>query len=596
MKVLRVFKKLFLLAWVVFVLLCCHSCLMAVNSGLAAEGSGGTPSGSPVVQPAAAAPKANEVALSSRNFDMNTEALTAVVTPADLPLLDSFTALRSADFSGSTCYPEIVAWVQQHPDVEVTYNVTLPDGQVLPHTAESVDLSGMAAADAEETARLLSFLPNLRTVDLGTAQGGATLSNEALAAFAAACPDAALNYSLSFLGQELALTDTEVDFSSLSSAQAAEAASVLRSMNQVSLIHLGDESNGLSWEDLTQLHEAAPAAVLDYGFTLWGVSANLSDPDISFSHIKMDDEGASVRKVLPLMVNLQSVDMDSCDVSNEAMAVIREENPGVNVVWRVWFAGYTVRTDVERILASSQARGGQVTDEDARVLQYCTKVKYLDLGHNQVLTDISFTANMPELEVAIFAINNIEDISPLANCPKLEYLEINSTNVTDLSPLSNATALRHLNIGRVVKSGENDGTDELRPRVTDISPLFGLTELQRLYIGVLTAPGIPKEQLETMAKTMGLEKQDNEGNYCEPRVSPEGLAYDYIRINVSSGDPSQGTWRTAGYRPEWVWQQMLTNGGVFNDPLDDRYKLLREQFGYDNAEQSYSLAKNDPLY
>ena len=164
------------------------------------------------------------------------------------------------------------------------------------------------------------------------------------------------------------------------------------------------------------------------------------------------------------------------------------------------------------------------------------------------------------------------------------------------SRLANATALRHLNIGRVVKSGENDGTDELRPRVTDISPLFGLTGLQRLYIGVLTAPGIPREQIETMAKTMGLEKQDNEGNYCEPRVSPEGLAYDYIRINVSSGDPSQGTWRTAGYRPDWVWAQMLDNGGVFNDPLDDRYKLLREQFGYDHAEQSYSLAKNDPLY
>ena len=597
MIVLRVLKKIFLLAWAVFLLLCCHSWLMAHNSGLSSSVPAAAADGnSPVPQASFSAPKANEVALSSGNFAKDTETLTAPVTAADIPLLDSFTALRSADFSGSTCYPELIAWAEQHPDVAVSYTVALPDGQVLPNTAEAVDLSGMAPADAAETARLLSFLPNIRTVDLGTSAGGASLSSEDLAAFAAACPNAALNYSLSFLGQQLALTDTEVDFSSLRSAQVAEAASVLRGMNQVSLIHLGEESNGLSWDDLAQLHEAAPAAVLDYSFSLWGVNANLSDEDISFSHIKMNDEGAAVRKVLPLMVNLQSVDMDSCDVSNDAMALIREENPGVNVVWRVWFAGYTVRTDVERILASSQARGGKVTDEDARVLQYCTKVKYLDLGHNQVLTDISFAASMPELEVAIFAINNIEDISPLANCPNLEYLEINSTNVTDLTPLANATALRHLNIGRVVKSSENDGSDELRPRVTDISPLFGLTELQRLYIGVLTAPGIPREQLETMAKAMGLERQDNEGNYCEPRVSPEGLAYDYIRINVSTGDPSQGTWRTAGYRPDWVWAQMLENGGVFNDPLDDRYKLLREQFGYDNAEQSYSLAKNDPLY
>ena len=74
-------------------------------------------------------------------------------------------------------------------------------------------------------------------------------------------------------------------------------------------------------------------------------------------------------------------------------------------------------------------------------------------------------------------------------------------------------------------------------------------------------------------------EQDNEGNWCEPRVSPEGLACDYIRINVAAGDPSQGTWRTAGYRPNWVWDQWQITG-VFNDPLDDRYKLLREQFDF----------------
>ena len=593
-KVLRVIKTIFLLAWLVFCILCCHSCLMAIGSG--SSGTADPSSGSSLAAPMqTAAQKADEVALSSGNYARETEALAAVVTPDDLALLDSFSGLRSADFSGSTCYAEILGWAEQHPDVTVTYTVTLPDGQMLSSSAESVNLSGMQASDAAETARLLSFLPGLKSVDLGVSQAGNALSTEDLAAFAAACPDARLNYSLSFLGQELALTASELDFSSLSSAQVSEAVSVLRCMNQVSLIHLGGSDNGLSWDELAQLHEAAPKAVLDYAFSLWGVDANLSDTDLSFSHITMNDEGAAVRKLVPLMVNLESLDMDTCNVSNEAMAVIRDENPGVNVIWRVWFAGYTARTDVERILASSQARGGQVTDEEARVLQYCTKIKYLDLGHNQVLSDISFTASMPELEVAIFAINNIEDISPLANCPNLEYLEINSTNVTDLSPLANATALRHLNIGRVVKSGENDGSDEKRPRVTDISPILGLTELERLYIGSLTAPGIPKEQLDAMAQAMGLEKIDNEGNYCEPRVSPEGLAYDYIRINVSSNDPSQGTWRTAGYRPDWVWAQWMESG-VFNDPLDDRYKLLREQFGYDTAEQSYSLPKNDPLY
>ncbi len=450
----------------------------------------------------------------------------------------------------------------------------------------------MNAADAAETARLLSFLPNVKTVDLGTAQAGSVLGTEELAAFAAACPDAELKYSLSFLGQELALNQAELDFSSLTSGQVSEAVSVLQCMNQVSKIRL---NNDLSLDEVALLHAAAPDAALDYNFSLWGVDGNLADDYLSFSHIKMNDEGAAVRKLVPLMRNLQNLDMDSCDVSNEAMAAIRDENPSVNVIWRVWFAGYTVRTDVERILASSQARGGKVSDADAQVLKYCTKIKYLDLGHNQILTDISFANYMPDLEVAIFAINDIEDISPLANCPKLEYLEINSTNVTDLTPLSNATSLRFLNIGRCAASAENDGSDEKRPRVTDISPLFGLTELERLYIGNLTAPGIPKEQLDKMAEVMKIEKVDENGDYCDTKTSPEGIAYGYCRINVSSSDPSQGSWRTAGYRPDWVWAQWVETG-VFNDPLNDRYKLLREQFGYDHADQSYSLPQNDPLY
>ena len=94
---------------------------------------------------------------------------------------------------------------------------------------------------------------------------------------------------------------------------------------------------------------------------------------------------------------------------------------------------------------------------------------------------------------------------------------------------------------------------------------------------------------------MKTEKKDSDGNYCDPKVSPEGLPYDYIRINISDNDPSQGTWRVAGYRPNWVWEQYAATG-VFNDPLNERYKLLREQFGYDNVPYSYSLPSNDPLY
>lgn len=51
--------------------------------------------------------------------------------------------------------------------------------------------------------------------------------------------------------------------------------------------------------------------------------------------------------------------MDSCGVSDEEMAAIRDDFPDVNVVWRIWFGtGYSVRTDVEKILASQPQRAG----------------------------------------------------------------------------------------------------------------------------------------------------------------------------------------------------------------------------------------------
>jgi len=606
-KVLNVFKVILLLAWLVFLVLCSHSCIMKLNSSME-EGTtpvSAAPASANAGDNTAAAPqqtKTDAVTLSSGDVSLTADTLTAVVVPSDLPLLDSLSALKSADFSGSTCYSDILAWAEAHPDVSVRFTVTLPDGQTVSNDAASVDLSGMDPSSAAAAAELLQYLPNLTSINLGSAQSGSVISTADLAAIAAACPNATLDYSLSFKGQSLPLNSTELDFSGITPADVPEAASVLRCMNQVSLVHLGTADSGLSMNDIAQLHDAAPNAALDYPVSVWGVDFNLADTDLSFSHIKMNDEGAAVKQVLPYMVNLKTLDMDSCDVSNGAMAAIREENPGVDVIWRVWFAGYSVRTDVERILASSKERGGTVTDDAARCLQYCNKVKYLDLGHNQELTDISFVRGMPDLEVAIFAINDISDASPLADCTKLEYLEINSTNITDLTPLANLTGLHHLNIGRCVSNGENDGSDEKRPRVTDISPLYGLTELERLYIGNLTAPGIPKEQLDTMAETMKVEKdasgnfvKDDEGNYCDNKVSPEGLPYKHVRINVSSGDPSQGAWRTAGYRPDWVWQQWAETG-IFNDPLNERYKLLREQFGYDTADQSYSLPQNDPLY
>ena len=588
-KVLHVFKCIVLLVYLLVLVLCCHSCIMTLfnNSLRYSTGSASSapaPAPVPVSVPAAQPKDENSVALSSGVYQKDIDSLTAVVNTSDLALLDSFPALHTADFSGSNCYEEILSWASTHPSVNVRYTVTLQDGQTLPNDSTSVNLASMDPSLLPQAAAFLKYLPNLQSIDLGVAQATAMIPSDTLSALAAACPNASIHYTLSLLGREVSLSDTEVDLSNMSADQVGEAASVLRSMNNIQTIHLGSEGSGLGWDSIAAIHDAAPKAALDYNFSLWGVDTNLATDHLSFSHIRMNDQGAAVRKVLPYMTRLQTLDMDTTEVSNENMAVIRDENPNVNVIWRIWFAGYSVRTDVERILASSTARGGTVTNQEAAKLQYCTKTKYLDLGHNNAITDISFARCMPDLEVLILAINDISDISPLADCHKLEYLEINSTNVTDLTPLANLTSLRHLNIGRTAKSDVNTGDDLDRPRVTDLTPLYGLSGLERLWIGSMTAPGIPAEQIAYMKEL--------------PHELPPDPNDDFVdnqKVNVIAGDPSQGTWRFDEHVDNSKWDFFMKYG-YFNYDYMPRYALLREQFQYDLGDAAYSLPQNDPLY
>ena len=243
------------------------------------------------------------------------------------------------------------------------------------------------------------------------------------------------------------------------------------------------------------------------------------------------------------MTLCKTLDMDSTGVSNTEMEALRNDFPDVTVIWRIWFGeNYSVRTDVERVLASKPTVGGMISD--ASVLKYCTEMKYLDLGHNDELSDLSFVSSMPKLEVLIIAMTAIKDISPLESCTELDYLELNSTNISDISVLSKLPKLRHLNIGDC-------------PKIKDISPLFENEVLERLWIGCNTP--VPKAQVSTLKSKL-------------PSCT----------VNTTTNDPHGEAWRYTRYDPEepkyyWV----------------ERYELIREQLGYNY--QEYSFYWLDPL-
>ena len=343
-----------------------------------------------------------------------------------------------------------------------------------------------------------------------------------------------------FLGRRYPENAPIASFVGLTDADVDKAVELLGKMPGLIKLSLGnDKDNPLSWDSISRIHQAAPQAVIDYGFTLYGRDFNLSDESMDIKYIQIDDEGALVKQITACMNNLTYLDMDSCGVSNEAMAELRDSLPNAEVVWRIWFGDYyTARTNVTKILASMPGKAGELIHDNVMDLKYCTKVKYLDLGHNNYLDTIEFIRYMPDLEVLITGMTFVEDYSPVADCPKLEYVEAMTSRLHDLTPFAELKNLRHLNIC-------------YNFAVRDISPLYGLTELERLYIG-WHCPVDPAQVKEMR------------------RLAPNCI------VNNTTKDPTEEEWRFAfgGYHP--------------------RYELLRQQFGYE--EWDFAYIWNDPLY
>lgn len=476
-----------------------------------------------------------KVQLSSGVFPVDSESLTTAVTAEDLAMLGHFSKLREADFHGSDCTEELAAWAEANPQIAVSFAVPMPDGSSVENAVTSLDLSGTRHEDMDELCEALGILKHVEYVQLGSVSpDGDGLTIADMGRLKQLLPEVQFEFDLFLSGMELTPETEQLDLSSLTSEEIEDAEAVLSCMSNVKHLTIG----ALPLEDALRLCAACPGAVVDYAFTLYGSEVNLNAQALDFNHVEIKDEGAALGQVLPYMKNCSSVDMDSTGVSNEALAALRDANPNVEIVWRVWFGkNYSVRTDVERVLASKPTVGGDLAGNDCDVLKYCTKMKYLDIGHNEELTDISFVASMPDLEVFIVAMSDITDLSPLANCTKLEYLELNSTEVSDLSPLANCVDLKHFNICNC-------------PNITDISPVYDIP-LERFWIGCDTP--VPAEQVQEMRAR-----------------HPEA------KVNNTTTDPHGDSWRYYRYDPEepkyyWV----------------ERYELLRDQLGYNYQEYSF---------
>ncbi len=462
--------------------------------------------------------------------------LQAVLTAGQLAALDT-SALQHLDLTGSRCYEAIEAFIQDHPDVEVVYAVLIDgDGEPMrldpgTETLEIDDASYLPSLT--ENALWLHKLRSI-TIEPDIADG------EAVDALCDACPEAEIKYSLHLLDALYPYDTEEITLRGLNAESLQQLLPALDRFSHLSSVSLPQNENDLSLDDAMKIAAQSPVIKLDYQVDLFGQSVSLGAERIEFENLDIGNEGIEeLRSMLPYFTNLKYLKLDSCGVDNEVMAQLRDDYPGIKVVWRVFFGSYHCLTDTEMIWAT----GGSVNDSTSGVLQYCTDVKYMDLGHSLV-TNINFVSTMPKLEVLIIAISWVENLEPLVNCPNLEYLEVFSARVSDLSPLASCTHLQHLN----VSSQRNTNNVAVGP--TDISSLYELPELKRFYC---TMSKVPEDQQREM-------QERHPDCECEFR---------YV-------DPAEGFWR-------------YKDGNIANNTPEnytERYALLREQFGYDTLQQS----------
>jgi len=395
----------------------------------------------------------------------------------DLAVLNEYPNLTEVNLCGSTCYADILAYIEAHPLVEVTYDVEVGQNRYAPNAVEVILEDG--TFEVAKVAENLAYLPSVQTIQLPKT----TLSAEEIATIQNAAPNALITYSVMLLGEELSSDITELDLSAITAEQIDQVAPVLAMLPKLAEVELmGASGSTLSPSDVKKLMDAAPEVSFSYEFELFGQQVSTQQETLEFLKIRIGDEGApKLREALDIMPNCTYLSVDRCGISTETMAAIREDYPDVKVAWRIFFGKFSCMTDEETLRLTNGLEDHMIDQ-----LKYCNDALYLDIGHNDELTDISFIKYMPKLELLILSGSIVEDISVfqdhqriefmelcycpkiqdiscLANCPNLKYLNISFTGVSDISVTDELPIGRLVTLGARISEEQQNRFVELHP-------------------------------------------------------------------------------------------------------------------------------------
>ena len=363
------------------------------------------------------------------------------LTNEDLDILYRyFPNLTQLDATGCRDYAVLEKFRGEKPDCQLIYQVDLGGVTAQP---DAVELTlGEQDYDLDTLRANLAYLPQVSTITLTATE----LTAQELSALREEFAHITFQTTVEIRGREYSSQTTELSLVGMTSGEVDEVCQKLGMLTGLTYVELmaDDGSCSLEKADVKKLRDAAPGVGFHYVFDFYGHTISASDEEVVITKAKIGDEGVDeVRAALDMMEGCKRFVLDSCGLSNELLAELREEyRDKTKVVWRASFAKGSALTDVDVIYVANDLKNSNCEN-----LIYFEDVRYLDAGHNESWSDASFVAGMPKLEVAIISGSSVEDLSGFANCKKLRVLETGYCGyIKDITPLAQCESLEMLNI------------------------------------------------------------------------------------------------------------------------------------------------------
>ncbi|MBR4762261.1 MAG: hypothetical protein IK086_06460 [Clostridia bacterium] len=332
--------------------------------------------------------------------------------------------------------------------------------------ATEIDLSGENISSVDELLSALTPFKRLKKLNINSFYVPAEEEDKLLAGL----PGVKLDYKLcvTLYGVFVNSDEATVDLSDKGITDLGELSAALKKLPLASEVNL--RGNPIENEPMLKLIKEYPDVFFDFDVNLLGkiYDSGITELDLSGNKAATPE---LLREYAPFFAKLKRLNMSDCGATDEEMAALREDLPGVKVVWRIHMGKWSLKTDaVAFSVLIYDYNYTRLKNEDIEVLKYCTDLQALDLGH-QAITDISVLGDyLPQLRILILADNQVSDLTPVAKMKHLHYIElfVNSHKLCDLSPLGSCKELVDANVSYLYN-------------VKDISPLYELPMLERIW-------------------------------------------------------------------------------------------------------------------